>query len=136
MKLAVIPIVIGAHGTIPKWMVKRGERLGYKRTNGDHPYKSIIKIGQHTENRPGDLRKRCQSHPSGKLSNTISVKSSQMRSNNNNRISENVKNIRQSHKKFCKGDQRRFALTQTPVGEPHLDLEWNTRIGKQQQQQQ
>ena len=30
--------------------------LGNKRTNGDHPNDSIIKIGQNTEKSPGDLR--------------------------------------------------------------------------------
>ena len=31
--------------------------LGNKRTSGDHPNDSIIKIGQNTEKSPGDLRK-------------------------------------------------------------------------------
>ena len=31
--------------------------LGNKRTSGDHPNYSIIKIGQNTEKSPGDLRR-------------------------------------------------------------------------------
>ena len=32
-------------------------RLGNRRTSGDHPDHSIIKISQNTEKSPGDLRK-------------------------------------------------------------------------------
>ena len=35
---------------------KRTGRLGNKKTGGDHPNYSIIKIGQNTEKSPGDLR--------------------------------------------------------------------------------
>ena len=31
--------------------------LGNKRTSGDHPKNSIIKIGKNTEKSPGDLRR-------------------------------------------------------------------------------
>ena len=57
MKVMVIPIVISALRTIPKGLVKRTERLGNKRTSGDHPDYSIIKISQNTEKSPGDLRR-------------------------------------------------------------------------------
>ena len=43
MKVTVMPIVIGGLGTIAL------ERLGNKRTSGDHPDHSIINIGQNTE---------------------------------------------------------------------------------------
>ena len=48
MKMTVIPLVIDALGTIPKRNGKGTGRLGNKRTNGDHPDYSIIKIGQNT----------------------------------------------------------------------------------------
>ena len=98
MKVTIIAIVIGALGTITKWLVlcttnndyldlarelekpmkhendsdsicnscaqysyqmfgTRSEGLGNKRTSGDHPKDSIIKIGQNTEKCPGDLRR-------------------------------------------------------------------------------
>ena len=55
--MMVIPIVISVLGTIPKRLVKGLGRLGNKWTSGDHPAYSIIKIGQNTEDSPGDLRK-------------------------------------------------------------------------------
>ena len=54
MKETVIPIVIGTLGTIPKGLIKRGERLWKKRTSGDHPDYSIIK---NTYKSSGDLRR-------------------------------------------------------------------------------
>ena len=36
---------------------KKTERLGNKRTKGDHPDYSIIKLKQNTEKSPGDLRR-------------------------------------------------------------------------------
>ena len=53
MKVAVIPIVVGALGTV----IKGTGRLGKKRTSGDHPKYSIVDIGQNTEKSPGDLKK-------------------------------------------------------------------------------
>ena len=53
MKVIVIPIEIGALGTIPKGT----RRLRNKETGGDHSDHSIIDIGQNTEKSPGDLRK-------------------------------------------------------------------------------
>ena len=55
MKVTVVPIVNGELGSIPKGLIKRTGRLGNKRTSGDHPDDSIIKIGQNTEKIPGDL---------------------------------------------------------------------------------
>ena len=57
MKLTMIPIVIVATETIPKRIGKGNGKLGNKRTSGDHPDYSFIKIGQNTEKRPGDLRR-------------------------------------------------------------------------------
>ena len=54
MKVTVIPIVVGALGTIPKELVKGLEDLKIRR---DFPYYSLIKIGQNTEKIPGDFRR-------------------------------------------------------------------------------
>ena len=54
MKVTVIPIVLGALGKIPKGLVKG---LGNKRTSGNHPDYSIMKIGQNTEKSSGDLKR-------------------------------------------------------------------------------
>ena len=51
MQVTIIPIVIGAFGTVTK-----GTReLGSWRTSGDHPNDSIIENGQNTKKSPGDL---------------------------------------------------------------------------------
>ena len=52
--MTVIPIVIGALGTIPKGLVKGLEEL---EIGGDHPNYSIVVVGQKTEKSPGDLRR-------------------------------------------------------------------------------
>ena len=56
MKVTVIPIVIGAFGTVtnPLVTVPTG-RIGNNNISGDHPNNSIVKISQNTEKRPGDL---------------------------------------------------------------------------------
>ena len=54
MKVTVIPIAIGALGTVTKELVKGTGGLGNKRMSGDHPNYSI-KINQNTEKCPGDL---------------------------------------------------------------------------------
>ena len=56
MKVTVIPIVIGAFGTIPKLLIKETGRLRNKRTREDPNY-SIIKIGYNTEKSSGDLKR-------------------------------------------------------------------------------
>ena len=55
--MTVIPIVIGAVGTLTKRMGTRTGGLGNKRTSGDYPNYSIIENGQNTEKSPGDLRR-------------------------------------------------------------------------------
>ena len=54
----IIPIVIGAFGTVSKGRLKEMEdfEVGWK-TVGDHPDNSIVENGQNTEKSPGDLRK-------------------------------------------------------------------------------
>ena len=54
MKVTIIPIVVGALGTVTKGLV---QGLGNNRTSGDHPNYCIIEISQNTEKSPGDLRK-------------------------------------------------------------------------------
>ena len=61
MKVTVIPIVIGALGTIPKFGKGVG-RAGNLRTSRVHPNFSIVKINQNTEKSPGDLRRHSFSH--------------------------------------------------------------------------
>ena len=55
MKVSIIPIVIGALGTVTKELVHG--RLENKSTSRDHPNYSIIEIGQNTEKSPGDLKR-------------------------------------------------------------------------------
>ena len=57
MEVTVIPIVVGALGTSSKGLVKRTGKLGNKRTRGDHPDYSIIKIGQNTMKNPEGLKR-------------------------------------------------------------------------------
>ena len=57
MKVTIIPIVIGALGTVTKGIIKGTGRLGCWRTSGDHLNYSIIENGRNTEKSPGDLRK-------------------------------------------------------------------------------
>ena len=51
MKVTVIPVVIGALGTIPK----ETGRLRNQRTIANNPNNSKIQIEQNTEKSPGDL---------------------------------------------------------------------------------
>ena len=57
MKVTIIPIVIGAFGTVTKGFIKGPGRFGSWWTSGDHPNNSIIENGQNTEKSPGDLRR-------------------------------------------------------------------------------
>ena len=57
MKVTIVPIVIGALGTITKELLKSLEDLENWRTGGDYPNDSIVEDGQNTETSPGDLRR-------------------------------------------------------------------------------
>ena len=57
MKVTVIPIVIGALGTVIKILIKNTGGLGDKRMSGDHLNYCIVEIGQNTEKSSGDLRR-------------------------------------------------------------------------------
>ena len=52
MKVKIIPIVIGAFGTVT---IKYTGGSGSWRTSGEHPNYSIVENGQNTEKSPGDL---------------------------------------------------------------------------------
>ena len=53
MKVTIVPIVIGALGTITKGLLKSLEDLEV----GDYPNDSIVEISQNPETSPGDLRR-------------------------------------------------------------------------------
>ena len=55
MNVTVIPIVLGAVGTVTKGFVKRRGH-GNKRTNGDNPNYRIIDVGQNTEKSPRNFK--------------------------------------------------------------------------------
>ena len=57
MQVTIIPIVIGAFGTVTKGLLKGFGGLGSWRTRRDHPNYYIIENGQNTEKSPGDLRR-------------------------------------------------------------------------------
>ena len=57
VKMMMIPIVIGALGTILKGLVKGTRRGGNQRARADQLDFSITKISQNTEKSPRDLRR-------------------------------------------------------------------------------
>ena len=67
--MTVIPVVVGALGTIPKGLVKglknleiSAQVLGIKKTSGDYPDYNITKISQSTEKNLGELKKFAVTH--------------------------------------------------------------------------
>ena len=77
----VIPVVIGALGTVTKGLIKGLRGLGNKRMSGDHQNYGIVEIGQNMENL---MLTCCQSDSSEKPSTDADVKTSQRSNNNNN----------------------------------------------------
>ena len=84
MKVRIIPLVIGALGTVTKRLVQRLEDLEITR-RVDCPNYNIVEIGQTTEKSPGDLRLAAtqipvENHPeknnNPKLSGTLRQKKS------------------------------------------------------------
>ncbi len=57
MKVSIIPIVIGAFGTVTKGLLKGLEDFGSWLASGDHPNNIIIENSQNTEKNPRDLRR-------------------------------------------------------------------------------
>ena len=62
----IIPVVIGAFGTVTKIIIKRTGELGSWRTSRDHPNYYTIYIGQNTKKSPGDLRRLTVTQTSAK----------------------------------------------------------------------
>ena len=54
MKVTVIPIILGALGTVPKGLERRLEEL---QIGGDYPDYIFVKVGQNTEKSPGDQKR-------------------------------------------------------------------------------
>ena len=59
MGYEVIPVIIGALGTILKRVGKGTGRVWNRKTSRDHPKYSIVKISQNTEKSPGNFRITC-----------------------------------------------------------------------------
>ena len=57
MKVTIVPIVIGALGTVTKGLLKGLEDLEIGGRVGDYPNDSIAEDGQNTETSPGDLKR-------------------------------------------------------------------------------
>ena len=55
MKMTMIPIVIGALGTVTKVLVQEPGGYGNNRMSQDHPHQRVIEISQNTEKSPGDM---------------------------------------------------------------------------------
>ena len=55
MKVTVLPIVIGAFGTVTKGLIMGIRGLRNKTASVDHPIDSIVEVGQNTKKNPGDL---------------------------------------------------------------------------------
>ena len=57
MKVTIVPIVIGAFGTIIKGLLKGLEDLEFGGRGRDYRNDSITENGQNTEKSPGDLKR-------------------------------------------------------------------------------
>ena len=57
MRVTIVPIVIGAFGTVTKGLLKGLKDWRREETRGDHPNDSIIENGQNTEKSDEDLRR-------------------------------------------------------------------------------
>ena len=57
MQVTIIPIVIGAFGTVTKWLLKGLEDLEVGGRVETIQNDSIIENGQNTKKRPGDLKR-------------------------------------------------------------------------------
>ena len=58
----MIPSVIGALGTVIKGLVQGLRDLEIRGRGKDHPNYSITRIGQYTEESPGDMRRLDVAH--------------------------------------------------------------------------
>ena len=66
MKVTIVPIVIGALGTVTKGLLKGLDGHGSRRTGRDCPNGRIAENGQNPEKNPGDLRRLAVTQTPGK----------------------------------------------------------------------
>ena len=86
MKVTVIPIVIGALGTISKGLIKGLEEFYIERTSRGHPNYRIVMINLNTEKSPGGL---IDSNSSEIPSVNTGVKTRKEQNNSDDKISFN-----------------------------------------------
>ena len=88
IKVSVVPIVIGAFGTVTEGLLKGLEDLEV----GYHPNNSIIENGQNTEKSPRDLRKLdvTQTPVKNHSANADVKNSNRVNNNNNNKTHGNI----------------------------------------------
>ena len=92
MKVTIIPIVIGAFGTVTKGLFSG--RFGSWRPSRDHPNNSIIENGQYTEKSPGDLRRLAVTQSPMK-DHQMSLMWKTLMSNNNNNDNAQSKKLKE-----------------------------------------
>ena len=83
MKVTVIPIVIGALGTVNKRLVQGLENLEIRRPVETVLNYSILEIGQNIEKRPGDLRRLAVTQTPVKTHSANAGGKNSRRNNNN-----------------------------------------------------
>ena len=104
MNVTIIPIVIGAFGTVTKGFINGPGGFESGRPSGDHPNYSIIENGQNTEKSPGDLRR-------------LAITQSPVENHLNYSIVEIGQNTKKSP-----GGLRKLAVTHTPERDHRLML--------------
>ena len=82
MMVTIIPIVIGAFGTVTKGLLKSLEDLEVG--GRDHPSNNIIENGQNTEKSPGDLKRLAVTQSPVKDHQLTLMWKTLMSNNNNN----------------------------------------------------
>ena len=84
VQVIIIPIVIGAFGTVTKRITKGTGGLGNWRTSGDHPNYYIVENAQNNEKCPADLRRLAVTQTPVKNHQLTLMWKTLMNSNNNN----------------------------------------------------
>ena len=93
MNMTIMPIVIGALGTVTKGLIRW---LGNNRTSGDHPNYYIIEIGQSWELGDTCCHSNSRERPSTNSQNAQGVDNNSAKLDN--KLPQNVLNITWSHK--------------------------------------
>ena len=109
MKVTIIPIVIGAFGTVTKELlriIKGPGRFRSWRASGDHLNNSIIENGQNTEKSPGDLRRLAVTQSPVKDHQLTLMWKTLM--NNNNSSSSSSNNNKNKNKKKKKKKKKNW----------------------------